>query len=91
MPPSPNPCVTSRRPSSLIREEVVFTDGWHVPGLRGTGSHDYNVAGAFVPAHRTLELFTRGPLRAGSAAGRMGLMADAAAVWLGIVEDQFSL
>lgn len=63
----------------LPREQVVFTDGWHVQGLKGTGSYDYNVTDVFVPAHRTFDLFTREPLRGGSAAGRMGLMAVTAA------------
>lgn len=63
----------------LPREQVTFTDGWHVQGLKGTGSYDYNVADVFVPAHRTFDLFTRDPLRGGSAAARMGLMAVTAA------------
>ena len=63
----------------LPRDEVTFTDGWHVQGLKGTGSYDYNVADVFVPAYRTFELFTRDPLRGGSPAARMGLMAVTAA------------
>ncbi|MGV0993599.1 MAG: acyl-CoA dehydrogenase family protein [Mycobacterium sp.] len=61
------------------RDEVTFTDGWHVQGLKGTGSYDYNVADVFVPAHRTFELFSREPLRGGAPAARMGLMAVTAA------------
>jgi alkylation response protein AidB-like acyl-CoA dehydrogenase len=34
------------------REEVTFTDGWHVQGLKGTGSYDYNVTDLFVPLSR---------------------------------------
>ena len=63
----------------LPREQVTFTDGWHVQGLKGTGSYDYTVADVFVPAHRTFELFTRDPLRGGSPVARMGLMAVTAA------------
>ena len=63
----------------LPREEVTFTDGWHVQGLKGTGSYDYKIADVFVPAHRTFELFTRDPLRGGSPVARMGLMAVTAA------------
>lgn len=63
----------------LPRQEVTFTDGWHVQGLKGTGSYDYKVTDVFVPAHRTFELFTRDPLRGGSPAARMGLMAVTAA------------
>lgn len=59
----------------LPRDEVTFTDGWHVQGLKGTGSYDYNVADLFVPAYRTFQLFTREPLRGTSAVGRMGMMA----------------
>ena len=63
----------------LPRAEVTFTDGWHVQGLKGTGSFDYNVADQFVPAARTFRLFTRDPLRGDGAAGRMGMMAVTAA------------
>lgn len=57
----------------LPREQVNFTDGWHVQGLKGTGSYDYNVENVFVPEHRCFPLFTRKPLRGGSLY-RMGVM-----------------
>ncbi len=60
-------------------DEVTFTDGWHVQGLKGTGSYDYNVTDVFVPQSRTFELFCRTPLRGGSPAFRMGLMPITAA------------
>jgi alkylation response protein AidB-like acyl-CoA dehydrogenase len=63
----------------IPREEIVFTDGWHVQGLKGTGSYDYNVTDVFVPEARTFELFTRDPVRGRSPAFRMGLMAITAA------------
>jgi alkylation response protein AidB-like acyl-CoA dehydrogenase len=63
----------------IPRDEIVFTDGWHVQGLKGTGSYDYNVTDLFVPAYRTFELFTRTPHRGGSPAFRMGLMPVTAA------------
>ncbi|MET0899898.1 MAG: acyl-CoA dehydrogenase family protein [Mycobacterium sp.] len=63
----------------LPRHEVTFTDGWHVQGLKGTGSYDYNVADVFVPAVRTFRLFSREPLRGKAAAGRMGMMPVTAA------------
>ncbi len=63
----------------IPHEEIVFTDGWHVQGLKGTGSYDYNVTDLFVPAYRTFELFTRTPYRGGSPAFRMGLMPVTAA------------
>ncbi|MGH3645176.1 MAG: acyl-CoA dehydrogenase family protein [Mycobacterium sp.] len=63
----------------LPRAEVVFTDGWNVQGLKGTGSYDYKVADVFVPEYRTFRLFTREPLRGASATGRMGMMPITAA------------
>ncbi|MHA3022314.1 acyl-CoA dehydrogenase family protein [Mycobacterium sp. BMJ-28] len=63
----------------LPREQVGFTDGWHVQGLKGTGSYDYHVTDLFVPEHRTFALFSRDPLRGSSAAGRMGMMPVTAA------------
>jgi indole-3-acetate monooxygenase len=59
--------------------EIEFTDGWHVQGLKGTGSYDYNVNDLFVPGYRTFELFCRTPLRGGSPAFQMGLMPITAA------------
>ena len=63
----------------LPRAEIVFTDGWNVQGLKGTGSYDYNVADVYVPEYRAFRLFTREPLRGGSPAGRMGMMPITAA------------
>ena len=57
-----------------------FTDGWHVQGLKGTGSYDYNVAGR-VRARRTAR--TRcspaTPHRGAAPTLRMGLMPITAA------------
>ncbi len=47
------------------REQVTFTDGWHVTGLKATGSFDYDVQDTFVPEYRTFPLFTREPRRGG--------------------------
>jgi alkylation response protein AidB-like acyl-CoA dehydrogenase len=33
--------------------EVTLLDTWHTRGLRGTGTHDFEVKDAFVPEHRT--------------------------------------
>jgi len=63
----------------IHREDIVFTDGWHVQGLRGTGSFDYNVTDLFVPEHRVFGLFDRTPYRGDSPAFRMGLMSITAA------------
>ena len=37
----------------LLEGEYRIEDNWHVAGLRGTGSKDIVVEGAFVPEHRT--------------------------------------
>ena len=63
----------------LPRAQVSFNDGWHVQGLKGTGSYDYSVTDVFVPASRTFELFTRAPRRGTSPATRMGPMPVTAA------------
>ncbi|HEY5844008.1 MAG TPA: acyl-CoA dehydrogenase family protein [Mycobacterium sp.] len=63
----------------LPRAEVIFDDGWHVQGLKGTGSYDYHVEDVFVPAHRTFALFTTEPHRGTSPAVRMGMMPVTAA------------
>jgi len=55
------------------REQVTFTDGWHVQGLKGTGSYDYELKEVFVPASHTYPLFCREPRR-GGAMYRFGVM-----------------
>ena len=71
--------VPELRVAFLPRDEITFTDGWFVQGLKGTGSYDYNAQDVFIPSYRTMELFTREPLRGTSAATRMGLMPVTAA------------
>ncbi|ULE35844.1 acyl-CoA dehydrogenase family protein [Mycobacterium sp. IDR2000157661] len=61
------------------RDQVGFNDGWHVQGLKGTGSYDYSIDDVFVPAERTFALFSREPRRGASPATRMGLMPVTAA------------
>ncbi|NTY60417.1 acyl-CoA dehydrogenase family protein [Mycolicibacterium sphagni] len=63
----------------IPRAEIEFRDGWHVQGLKGTGSYDYGVDDVFVPASRTFGLFSRVPYRGSSPATRMGLMPVTAA------------
>ncbi len=63
----------------IPRADIVFTDGWHVQGLKGTGSYDYNVTDVFVPESRVFELFTHMPQRGHSAAFKMGLIPITAA------------
>ncbi len=71
--------VPDMRVAVIPRDQIIFTDGWHVQGLKGTGSYDYNVADLFVPEHRTFALFSREPERGTSPATRMGLMPVTAA------------
>src|SRR5262249_60177439 len=67
------PGVPELRVAIVPRTEVTFTDGWHVQGLKGTGSYDYQLRDLFVPAHRTYALFATEPHRRRSPAFRMGL------------------
>ncbi|HEX9834997.1 MAG TPA: acyl-CoA dehydrogenase family protein [Mycobacterium sp.] len=71
--------VPEMRVAVVPREQITFTDGWYVQGLKGTGSYDYSVESLFVPEHRTFALFSRDPLRGTSPATRMGLMPVTAA------------
>lgn len=59
--------------------DVELTDGWHVQGLRGTGSYNYKVESVFVPEHRTFKLFARSPRRGSSPVHRLGTMPVVAA------------
>jgi alkylation response protein AidB-like acyl-CoA dehydrogenase len=59
------------------REHVRFTDGWHVMGLRGTGSYDYEVEGQLIPDGFHFPLFGKVPRRGGDtfkAIFRLGMM-----------------
>jgi len=38
----------------MPREDATVIDTWHVGGLRGTGSHDFEAKDVFVPARRTV-------------------------------------
>ena len=60
-----------RGPDGKLETRIVFfpareaevIDTWNVGGLRGTGSHDYQVAGLFVPETHAFSSHT--PLRSG--------------------------
>ena len=71
------------RVAVLPREQVTFTDGWHVTGLKATGSFDYQATDVFVPEHRTYPLFTREHTRGGVAfdLGIMPITAAGHAAW----------
>lgn len=45
------------------RTDFVVHDVWDVMGLRGSGSNDIEVTGAFVPAHRVLRNYEHSQLR----------------------------
>lgn len=59
--------------------DVELTDGWHVQGLRGTGSYDYRVNSVFVPEHRTFKLFERTPQRSSAPMHHLGMLPVVAA------------
>jgi len=46
-------------------EEVTVHDTWHVSGLRGTGSSDFEVRDVFVPADHTHDLVAPRPTQPG--------------------------
>jgi len=72
------------------RSDISFKDGWHVQGLKGTGSYNYEMSDIFVPASRTYPLMTRQPLRGGSTYkfGVMPLTAGGHAAWaLGVARS----
>lgn len=71
--------VPDMRVAIVSRDEVTFTDGWHVQGLKGTGSYDYELHDVFVPEGRTFPLLSREPLRGSAPTFQMGIMGPVAA------------
>jgi alkylation response protein AidB-like acyl-CoA dehydrogenase len=49
----------------FAREQVTIHDTWHVSGLRGTGSSDFEVKSAFVPAEHTHSFLAPEPSQPG--------------------------
>lgn len=55
------------------KEQAEVIDNWHVAGLQGTGSLDFSVDGAFIPAELTYELGS--PALRGGELFRLGMPA----------------
>ena len=82
-------CVVDSGMRLMLAPAEAFTihDTWHVMGLRGTGSHDIELEGVYIPAERTASVLGDPPLQPGPlyAFPLFGLLALAiAAVSLGI-------
>jgi alkylation response protein AidB-like acyl-CoA dehydrogenase len=82
-------CVVDGGMRLMLAPAEAFTihDTWHVMGLRGTGSHDIELDGVYIPAERTASVLGDPPLQPGPlyAFPLFGLLALAiAAVSLGI-------
>ncbi len=60
--PSPLPDGTAAPFVFFDLEDVELLDTWHASGLKGTGSTDYQVADAFVPDGRWVNLVGREPV-----------------------------
>jgi alkylation response protein AidB-like acyl-CoA dehydrogenase len=56
-PPAPVKRGLPMRQMVLPREQVRVLDTWHVGGMRGTGSTDYEIHDVFVPQERSFFMF----------------------------------
>lgn len=54
---NPGPDENIMRHVMVPRADVELVDTWHTLGMRGSGSKDIVVNGAFVPEHRTMPTF----------------------------------
>ena len=58
-------CLTEGMPPRLLvfrADEVTIHDTWHVSGLAGTGSNDFEVIDVFVPFGRTCDIANERPV-----------------------------
>ena len=55
--PGAKPGVPQTRAMLLPAGEVRIIDTWNALGLRGTGSHDLSLEGAFCPEENTFDIF----------------------------------
>lgn len=53
------------RAMAFTPAQVTIIPTWNVSGLRGTGSHDFEVVDAFVPEQHTFSVFTDSPRESG--------------------------
>jgi indole-3-acetate monooxygenase len=53
------------RAMSLLPDQVRILDTWDPIGMRGTGSHDFDVQEAFVPEHHSFSVITDAPRETG--------------------------
>src|SRR5215216_2381657 len=49
----------------VAASECDILDTWHTTGLRGTGSHDYELADVYVPEERSFPIQADGPITPG--------------------------
>lgn len=80
---------TDIRSFFLPKKECHFLDTWHTTGLRGTGSHDWDVSEVFVPEHRSFPILLDGERTGGLFVRDFANYAvpRVAAVALGIARD----
>jgi alkylation response protein AidB-like acyl-CoA dehydrogenase len=70
--------------------QCEILDTWHTAGLRGTGSHDWQLADVFVPEELSFPIFLDGPSKPGALFVKdfaAYAVARVAAVALGIARD----